>query len=261
MAGSGLGKALALHYAKKGYRVAIGDINKKNLRETQTELEVHASEVIAAHCNTTLYEDLERVRDLIIEEWGGLDILFNNAGIAGAVGDIETLSIEDWHSVLGVNFFGVVNGCKAFSQVFKRQERGAIVNIASMAGLLTPPHMGPYNTSKSAVIALTETLKFELSPFNVNVHVVCPAFFQTNLTSSMGSSEKAKKFVNKLMDSSSINADDIAKMIDAQVVQNELMMLPHTREKNLWRLKRFFPNFFLKRAIKSFSASIRKNSV
>ena len=101
---------------------------------------------------------------------------------------------------------------------------GDVVNIASMAGITNAQQMGIYNCSKAGVIALTETLYYESAPYNVSAHAACPAFFKTNLTDSMISSDKSIGFVNKLMESSPLTADDIAKSV-CEIEQARLLTL------------------------------------
>lgn len=255
---SGLGKAIAMFYAKSGAKVAIGDINEASLAQAKQELLQLTSEVQTFHCDTTKLTDLEVVRTVLESEWGGLDILFNNAGIVGKFGEVEDLTITQWQQVLEVNLLGVIRGCKAFASLFKQQKSGAIVNIASMAGITNAPKMGAYSCSKAGVISLTETLHYELAPFNVSAHVTCPAFFKTNLTDSMTSSDKAIGFVNKLMEKSTLSADDIAAMIAEQVECKSLYLLPHKRERQLFLFKRLFPNWFIRKMSKIYHQTFSK---
>ena len=117
-------------------------------------------------------------------EWGGLDLLVNNAGVAGG-GRIERCSLEDWQWIFDVNLFGVVRGTRAFVPMLKAQGSGRIVNTASLAGLVHPPGMGSYNAVKAAVVAFSETAAHELAPYGVGCTAVCPSYFRTNLMSSM----------------------------------------------------------------------------
>jgi short-subunit dehydrogenase len=255
---SGLGKAIAMFYAKSGAKVAIGDINDISLEETKQELLQHTADVLTFHCDTTKFKDLEKVRSELETQWLGLDILVNNAGIVGQVGEVEELTISQWQHVLEINLLGVIRGCKAFNTLFKQQKNGAIVNIASMAGIINAPQMGIYSCSKAGVISLTETLHYELAPYNVSAHVVCPAFFKTNLTDSMASSDKSISFVNKLMESSTLTADDIAAMIAKQIESRDLFLLPHKRERNLYLLKRLLPNGFFKKMSQMYTKGFSK---
>ncbi len=256
---SGLGKAIAMFYAKSGAKVAIGDINDINLAQTMIELEALTSDVLTFHCDTTKLTDLEKVRAELETKWQGLDILVNNAGIVGQVGEVEDLTIAKWQQVLEINLLGVIRGCKVFTPLFKQQKSGAVVNVASMAGITNAPQMGIYNCSKAGVISLTETLHYELSPHNVSAHVVCPAFFKTNLTDSMASSKNSISFVNKMMENSPLNADDIAALIAKQVEKKKLFLLPHKLERKLFLLKRLMPSWFFSKMTKIYLKNFSKN--
>ena len=238
---SGLGKAIAIFYARKNAKVAIGDINLDALEKAEKELSQYTDSVLTFECNTREINSLIQVRETLEQKWQGVDILVNNAGVAGTHGNIETVDLADWDTVLDINVMGVVRGCKVFASLFKQQSHGAIVNIASMAGMINPPGASAYNASKAAVISISESVKFEMLPYNVSVHAVCPAFFKTNLTSSLKSSEKAKAFVDREMVRSKITADDIASRIDQQIQRNHFLLLTHKKERRLWQLKRFIP--------------------
>lgn len=257
---SGLGKAIAIHYAKLGFNIAIGDISTENLAATQAELAQFNTELLTFHCDTRSEQSLIDVRNNLQEQWGGIDILVNNAGVAGTYGDVGQVSLDDWQTVFDINLFGVVRGCKVFAESFKHQKSGAIVNIASMAGLLTPPNAAGYNASKAAVVALSETVRYEMTPFGVSVHAVCPAFFKTNLTQSMKSNPKAKAFVDREMEKSSVTASDVAHMIEQQIRSNNFLLLTHKKERRLWQLKRFFPSVYQNLVAKAF-AKINKKQI
>jgi len=128
--------------------------------------------------------DWAAAREAVERDWGGLDLLVNDAGIA-AGGRIDVAEISEWESIVAVNLLGVVRGCRTFTPGFKRQQSGTIVNIASLAGLTQAPAMGAYNAAKAGVVALSETLRHELEPHGIRVSVVCPSFLRTNLASSL----------------------------------------------------------------------------
>ena len=130
---SGLGRALALRYARDGWRVCIADLNDERGASTRTELAAAgAVEALYRHADVTSEADLQAIADELARVWGGLDVLINNAGVAQA-GAIEDVSLSDWEWILNINLLGVVRGCKVFTPIFKRQGSGHIVNIASMA--------------------------------------------------------------------------------------------------------------------------------
>ena len=183
---SGLGRAIALRYAKEGAKVCIGDINPEQGVGVEKEINAAGGEGYFVECDVRRLTDFEKVRDDLVKKWGGVDVVVNNAGVASA-GSIEDTTMADWEWILDINVLGVVRGCKAFTPQFKQQGSGAFVNVASMAGLMLAPLMDSYNVTKAGVIALSETLSQELRDAGIHVSCVCPAFFQTNLTSSMRS--------------------------------------------------------------------------
>ncbi|MCG8520657.1 MAG: SDR family oxidoreductase, partial [Pseudomonadales bacterium] len=210
---SGLGRAIALRYAKEGAKVCIGDINPEQGVAVEAELNQAGGEGYFVECDVRRLSDFEKVRDDLVQKWGGVDVVVNNAGVASA-GSIEDTTIGDWEWILDINVLGVVRGCKAFTPLFKEQGSGAFVNVASMAGLMLAPLMDSYNVSKAGVIALSETLSQELRDSGIHVSCVCPAFFQTNLASTMRSDIPGiQQNVNKLMKRSSITAEDVAEDI------------------------------------------------
>ena len=158
---SGLGRALALQYAARGCRVCITDLNDGSGVAVCAELKALGVQALYLHADVTSEQDLQNVRDQLVQHWGGLDILVNNAGVAAA-GAFEDISLTDWDWILNINLLGVVRGCKVFVPLFKQQRGGHIINIASMAGLLDVPQMASYNVSKAAVVALSGTLEQEL---------------------------------------------------------------------------------------------------
>lgn len=238
---SGLGRAIALRYAREGARVCIGDINPAQGTEVEGEINAAGGEGYFVNCDVRRLTDLEKVRDDLADKWGGVDVVVNNAGVAAA-GSIEDATLADWEWILDINVLGVVRGCKAFTPLFKQQGYGTFVNVASMAGLMLAPMMGSYNVSKAGVIALSETLSQELRDDGIHVCCVCPAFFQTNLTETMRSSiAGVQQSVGKLMQRSSITADDVAEDIHRAVKGGDFWVLPHAKERRLWVLKRHAP--------------------
>lgn len=240
-AASGLGKAIALYYAKAGWSVAVADIQDEEGDKVVAELTALGSDSFYSHCDITQDNDVEQLHDAIVKRWGGLDVIVNNAGVASH-GAIDRASMDDWQWVIDINLLGVVRGCKQFSALFKQQGYGHIVNVASIAGLIYTPEMGSYNATKAAVVALSETLRAELAPYNINTSVVCPGFFQTNLAKTARSPEPGvQEFIDRLLASSKIDADDIAAIIAKAVAKKEFWILPHRSYKNLWLAKRYIP--------------------
>lgn len=239
---SGLGRALALRYARDGWRVAIADLHDERGEAAREELATQGVPALYFHADVTREEDLQAAADELARVWGGVDVVINNAGVAQA-GAIEDVSLDDWRWIIDINLLGVVRGCKVFTPLFKRQGHGHFVNIASMAGLLDVPRMASYNVSKAAVVALTTTLEQELADDGIGVSVVCPSFFQTNLEETMRSTDPGlKKMMNKLLSSGKLSADQVADAVVEGVAKGQVHILPHVAGERLWRAKRYLPH-------------------
>lgn len=239
---SGLGRALAEAHARAGARVCIGDVHAERLAETLAALQALGATAHALHCDVTNEADLDAAAAWLAEHWGGVDRVYNNAGIADA-GGIDEMPLADWARMVDINLLGVVRGCKAFTPMLKAQRSGQLVNIASMAGLIHPPMMSAYNATKAAVVALSETLHAELHPHGISVHVVCPAFFRTNLAESVRTANRDMAALTaKLINRSPITADAIAEAVLRAVASGDFHVLTHPRERRIWLFKRAVPH-------------------
>lgn len=238
---SGLGRALAEAYARDGAKVCIGDINLDRCADTLAALKARGAEAHALTCNVTDEADLVAAADWLKQNWGGVDLVFNNAGVADA-GGIDEMPLADWQWMIDINLLGVVRGCKVFTPLLKAQGSGHLVNTASMAGLIHPPMMSAYNATKAAVVALSETLQAELYAHGIRVSVVCPAFFRTNLAESVRTANPdMARLTTKLINKSPIGADEIAAAVKASVARGDFHVLTHPREKRIWLFKRAVP--------------------
>lgn len=238
---SGLGRALAERYAVLGARVCIGDVHEARGAETLAALQSLGAPAHYLHCDVTQESALQAAAQWLQTNWGGVDIVINNAGVA-ASGPIGELSMADWQWIVDINLLGVVRGCKVFAPMLAAQRSGTIVNIASMAGLIHPPMMSAYNATKAAVVALSETLKIELAPQHIQVSVVCPAFFRTNLTETARAADPdSGRAMNKLVNKAPRSAEEIAALVVQGVERGDFHILTHRREARIWRLKRYLP--------------------
>ena len=238
---SGLGRALAERYAREGWRVCIGDVNELRGLETLSLLRDLGAEAHFAKCNVTEEVQIQAVAEWLYRNWGGVDVVVNNAGVAIA-GGIDEVPLKDWHWAVDINLLGVVRGCKVFTPMFRAQGHGHFVNVASMAGLIHAPMMSAYNATKAAVVALSETLRVELADAGIGVSVVCPAFFRTNLAESLrAGNPHVQQMTQKLVGKAEVGADEIAGQVFRAVARGEFHILTHARERLLWRLKRLLP--------------------
>lgn len=247
-AGGGLGRALALDVARRGGRVVVADIDEAGATETAHLVERAGAEAQVMLCDVS---DAAQVEELAADAtaWlGEVDLLVNNAGVAVG-GSFEEIPLEDWSWIVGINLWGVVHGCRAFLPAMKARGRGHVINVASAAGLVSMPGMSPYNTTKAAVVALSETLHGECKARGVNVSVLCPTFFATNIARSARGSRGAEHLlgaIQKRMESTRIQAPEVARAAIDGVLAGDLYVLPMRDGRIMWRLQRAVPEQFYK---------------
>jgi NAD(P)-dependent dehydrogenase (short-subunit alcohol dehydrogenase family) len=169
-AGSGIGRGLALALAEAGMNVVVSDIEPDAAAAVVKEVEGHGRQALAVQTDVSSFADVERLADLTYQEFGSADVLCNNAGVF-LMGPITDMIVEDWRWVFDVNLMGVVHGIHAFVPRMTRQGGGHILNTSSVAAL---GGGGIYGASKSALLALSETLHEELGPAGIGVSVLCP---------------------------------------------------------------------------------------
>jgi NAD(P)-dependent dehydrogenase (short-subunit alcohol dehydrogenase family) len=242
--GSGLGRALALHYARQGWSVALSDISAERAASVAQEVAKLGMSSLAMQGDIRNAGDLDAFVADANRQLGRIDIFVNNAGVAGAGSLMET-SAEDWAWMLDINLVGVVRGCKAVAPLMKRQGFGHIINIASLAGIASAPMMASYNVAKAGVISLSESLRADLSGTGVGVSVVCPSFFVSDLASSARTcNAEQQRIVSKLVNKASYTADDIARIIADDVAAGRFMILPQGDARFAWWFKRMMPERF-----------------
>ncbi|WP_290631988.1 SDR family NAD(P)-dependent oxidoreductase [Aquisalimonas sp.] len=182
-AASGIGRATALRFAAEGARLMIADVNEEALAETARQVETAGGTVISRCVNVA---DEQAVADMVAataEHYGSVDILCNNAGITGGTyGPITDDEADIWRRVLDVNLLGAMYGSKHAGRIMAEQQRGAIVNTASVAGIRAGAGGNAYSASKAAVINMTQTSACDLGQYGVRVNAVCPGLTETGMT-------------------------------------------------------------------------------
>ncbi len=246
-AASGLGRAFCLELAGRGARIIVSDINEEGASETAHMVREMGGDARVLRADVSTWADHSALREAAVEAWGGTDLLINNAGVA--VGGLyESTSLEDWQWIMNINLWGPIYGCRAFVPEMKKRQSGYIVNVASVAGLVSPPFMGPYNITKAGVVSLSETLHSELSDQGIHVTALCPSFFQTNIANSGRGSEafldKTKALINTAMAVSKVQAPEVAKAALSAVESGAIYAVPMNDARLFWRLKRAFPQTY-----------------
>lgn len=178
---SGIGRATALEYARRGCDLVLADIHEARLAEAVEAVQALGRRAIGQRCDVTRDADVTRLRDAAFDAFEAVDILTNSAG-ASLLGAVEEIELDQWQWQLEVNLLGVIRACKAFMPHMIERRSGAIVNVASIAGLYAYSYDAvPYVTSKFGCVGYSEGLAVYLRARGIHVSVVCPGLVTTNL--------------------------------------------------------------------------------
>ena len=183
-AASGIGRCLALDFARRGMDIAAADIEQAPLDRVRGEIEALGRKCLTVMTDVASPQAVQAFADAAFSRFGAVHILCNNAGVAVS-GPMDKATHADWQWVLGVNLWGVIHGLEAFlPRMIAQRQEGHIVNTASMAGMIASKDFGIYNASKYAVVGISETLVKELRDHGIGVSVLCPMGVKTGITSS-----------------------------------------------------------------------------
>jgi NAD(P)-dependent dehydrogenase (short-subunit alcohol dehydrogenase family) len=174
----GLGLLLARELGRQGCQLAICARDEAELQRAQEDLEARGMTVLAVRCDVADRRDVERFLGEVVGRFGGVDLLVNNAGIM-KVGPVETMTIADFEEAMRVNFWGMVYPTIAVLAVMRAQGGGRIVNITSIGGKLSVPHLLPYTCAKAAAVAFSQGLHAELARDGITVVTVVPGLMRT----------------------------------------------------------------------------------
>jgi len=227
---AGLGAALARQLTAEGARVCLGDISDADGAATDF-----------VRCDVTQAEDVAQAAAWVQDNWGGVDLVINNAGVA-QMGPLAQTPDADWQWIFDINVMGIVRVTRAFAPIMRAQGHGAFLNIASMAGYLHLPNMAAYNATKAAVVALSETMMLELEDAGITTHVACPSFFRTDLAKGMRASDAiVAQQTTRLVERARMGAGEVAKAILAGLARGESHIFPHPEGEAAWQAKRSLP--------------------
>ena len=180
-AGSGLGKAMALVYAKEGAKIVVSDIDEKGGNETVSEIEANGGKAIFVKADSTSPEDNKNLVDQAVAEFGGLHIAVNNAGIGGPISTVGEYPIDGWNKVIAINLSGVFYGLRYQIPAILKSGGGSIVNVASILGKVGTKGSSAYVAAKHGVIGLTETAALEYADQKIRINSIGPGYVLTPL--------------------------------------------------------------------------------
>jgi NAD(P)-dependent dehydrogenase (short-subunit alcohol dehydrogenase family) len=180
-AASGIGRATAKRFAEEGATVVATDVETEAGNETVAQIREAGGTAEFRELDVTDYDQFSALLGAVHEEYDGLDVLHNNAGILGPVKPLEETSIEERSRLIDVNVNGVWNGCHAAVPLMKDNGSGAIVNTSSNSGFLASPEVTTYCLTKAAVLNFTRALAHEVGPHGIRVNAICPGMTDTNM--------------------------------------------------------------------------------
>ena len=244
---SGIGRAMALRFAREGMSIVLADIEPAALDRTKAEFEALGAKVLAVQTDVSRAQDVEALAEQTLRHFGAVHVVCNNAGVAPG-GVVWEHTVKDWEWALGVNVWGVIHGVRVFTPILLRQRtEGHIVNTASVAGLLSLPGMGLYCVTKHAVVTLTESLHHDLAQHSdqVRCSLLCPAYVPTRISDSERNRPKElddarpksdedlarEAALRHAVQSGRISAEQVADAVYEAVRDERFYILPHRKIK------------------------------
>ncbi|WP_433775408.1 glucose 1-dehydrogenase [Bacillus wiedmannii] len=188
--GSGIGKEIALTYAKEGAKIVVADFNEEGVQQTVKELNALGTEAIGVKVNVINEEDISKMVDETVKQFGTVDILVNNAGVSDNMQAATNVTDETWERVMNINVTGVMRTMRKVLPIFQEKGNGNIVNMASISGLTGGRGGLSYTASKHAVVGMTKNVASQYGPQNIRCNAIGPAHVPTPLTENMENIDK-----------------------------------------------------------------------
>ena len=243
--GSGIGRALALLFAREGAHVVVADLDEAGMAETVAGVAQAGRRGVAVKTDVSRLADVQALADRAFAELGAVHVVCNNAGVA-LWGGLESVSHQDWEWAMGVNLWGVIHGVEAFvPRMVAQKQPGHVVNTASMAGLIASQGLGVYNTTKYAVVGLSETLQKDLRGYDIGVSVLCPMGVNTRIRQSERNRPAALRNAPAAREGAAVELigrylppEHVAERVLRAIYANRLYVITH--EEGLTPLKRRF---------------------
>ena len=181
-AASGFGRAAARRFVAEGAKVVLGDIQEAEGAAVAGEL---GEQAVFLRCNVTQEDDVAALVAAAVDQFGALDVMYNNAGVVGAVGPIAETPLEEWQRTLDIHLNGSFLGCKHAARVMMGQQSGSIINMASTAGLLGGQGPHAYATCKHGMIGLTKNVAVELGTYGIRANCIAPGSMATTMVAQL----------------------------------------------------------------------------
>lgn len=242
-AASGIGKSLALKLASMGCNLALSDRNVEGLQAIQKSTQALGVNTIISAFDVADNAQFEAFAKQVFEQYARVDMLFNNAGVS-LIDSVENQTLENFHWLMNINFWGVVHGTNAFLPYLKKSSNAHIINVSSLFGLMSLPLQSAYNASKFAVRGFTESLKMEMAGSNVAVHCVHPGGIKTNITNSAKISNphvRKSDILDSFNKQAKTTAEQAATDIINGILKNKRRILVGNDAKMLDKIVRWFP--------------------
>lgn len=247
-AGSGIGRATAIAFARQEAILVIADKDEQRLKAVQNEIEDIGSRAIIKQLDVSDKTQVQELAHSVIQEFGRVDILHNNAGVSVG-GKIEDSSLEDWEWLLNINLWGVIYGIYYFLPYMIKQKYGHIINTSSVLGLAATPATGIYSTAKFAIVGLGEALRPELNRYGIGVTTVCPGIINTRIVldgriKTDVYSKSKKENVISFFQNHGKPPEAVAKAILKGIKRNKAIVTVGLEATVSWYLKRISPSFY-----------------
>ena len=214
-AASGIGLATAARFAGEGAAVVIGDLNVEGGESAVRQCKENGGRAVFQKCNVATESEIKSLIDRAVKEYGRLDILFNNAGLGGAVGTIDEMTVENWDKTLAILLRAVFVGMKYAIPEMRKAGGGSIISTASVAGLRGGAGPHAYSAAKAAVINLTRSVALEVGEHKIRVNCICPGGINTPLLYNRipGGQQTTEMFLSQIQPIKRAGtAEDIANM-------------------------------------------------
>lgn len=246
--GMGLGQALCEELARRGSLVVVADIDENAANQVTSRITQRGGHARAVRVDVSKQEDVGRLIETTVSEFGHLDYMFNNAAIFIG-GDARDVTLEQWDRVLGVNLHGVIYGTINAYGVMVKQGDGHIVNISSAAGLIPQPGNASYCTCKHGIVGLSLSMRFEGADLGVKVSAVCPGAMKTSVYENlvvlnMPHDEVVRARQRSHFPICDVSAEDATREILRGVSRNQALIVFPAAVRWIWRTYRALPSLF-----------------